>query len=72
MKIKAKESELDAMRIQLEQERHKYALITHFLSLYSEHSRYEEMLGLKLGLDTEIAVYRALLDTEEKRVARSC
>ena len=29
----AKESELDAMRIQLEQERHKYALITFFLSL---------------------------------------
>ena len=28
------------------------------------------MLGLKLGLDTEIAVYRALLDGEEKRVAR--
>ena len=42
------------------------------LSLYSEHSRYEEMLGLKLGLDTEIAVYRALLDTEEKRVTRWC
>ena len=28
------------------------------------------MLGLKLGLDTEIAVYKALLDTEEDRVAR--
>ena len=28
------------------------------------------MLGLKLGLDTEIAVYKALLDGEEKRVAR--
>ena len=30
------------------------------------------MLGLKLGLDTEIAVYKALLDTEEDRVARCC
>ena len=34
------------------------------------YPRYEELLGTKLGLDTEIAVYRALLDSEERRVAR--
>ena len=31
---------------------------------------FEQMLGAKLALDTEIAVYKALLDSEEKRVSR--
>ena len=33
-------------------------------------TRYEAVLGDKLALDTEIAVYKALLDGEERRVAR--
>ena len=45
------------------------ALINYLIKLIN-YPRYEELLGTKLGLDTEIAVYRALLDSEERRVAR--
>ena len=54
LQLAAKTSELESIRDDLEKERHKY----------------EDMLGTKLALDTEIAVYKALLDGEEKRVAR--
>ena len=37
--------------------------------LDDQRQKYEDMLGTKLALDTEISVYKALLDEEEKRVA---
>ena len=38
--------------------------------LDDQRQKYEDMLGTKLALDTEISVYKALLDEEEKRVSR--
>ena len=38
--------------------------------LDEEREKYEKILETKLALDTEIAVYKALLDEEEKRVTR--
>ena len=52
--MEAKNREISDLRHELETERHKW----------------EELLGTKLALDTEIAVYKTLLDGEERRVGR--
>ena len=38
--------------------------------LDDQRQKYENILDTKLALDTEIAVYKALLDEEEKRTSR--
>ena len=38
--------------------------------LDNQRQKYENILDTKLALDTEIAVYKALLDEEEKRTSR--
>ena len=45
-------------------------MMTMFMMILMMMTRYEAVLGDKLALDTEIAVYKALLDGEERRVAR--
>ena len=35
-----------------------------------QRKEYENILEIKLALDTEIAVYKSLIDAEEKRISR--
>ena len=35
-----------------------------------QRQEYENILEIKLALDTEIAVYKSLIDAEEKRISR--
>merc|ERR1719422_877122 len=53
-KLVVKNTEIEAIRLDLEQERHKY----------------EDILSIKQAMDAEIAIYKALLDGEENRVTR--
>ena len=54
LQLAVKNTEIEAIRLDLEQERHKY----------------EDILTIKQAMDAEIAIYKALLDGEEKRVSR--
>ena len=54
LQLAVKNTEIEAIRLDLEQERHKY----------------EDILSIKQAMDAEIAIYKALLDGEEKRVTR--
>ena len=36
----------------------------------TQRHEYENILEVKLALDTEIAVYKSLIDAEEKRISR--
>ena len=54
LQLNARDSEIVTMRSELDDKRKEF----------------EDILGTKLALDTEIAVYKTLLDQEEKRVSR--
>ena len=52
--MNARDSEIVTMRSELDDKRKEF----------------EDILGTKMALDTEIAIYKTLLDEEEKRVSR--
>ena len=54
LQLNARDTEIVSIRSDLDDQRQKY----------------ENILDTKLALDTEIAVYKALLDEEEKRTSR--
>ena len=54
LQLNARDSEIVTMRSELDDKRKEF----------------EDILGTKMALDTEIAIYKTLLDEEEKRVSR--
>eukprot|EP00092_Neocalanus_flemingeri_P004233 GFUD01004553.1.p1 GENE.GFUD01004553.1~~GFUD01004553.1.p1 ORF type:complete len:475 (+),score=161.68 GFUD01004553.1:169-1425(+) len=52
--VNSKDKELENMKEEIDHQRHEY----------------ENILEVKLALDTEIAVYKSLIDAEEKRISR--
>ena len=54
LQLNARDSEIVTMRSELDAKRKEF----------------EDILGTKMALDTEIAIYKTLLDEEEKRVSR--
>ena len=52
--MNARDSEIVTMRSELDDKRKEF----------------EDLLGTKMALDTEIAIYKTLLDEGEKRVSR--
>ena len=45
-------------------------IVTMRSELDAKRKEFEDILGTKMALDTEIAIYKTLLDEEEKRVSR--
>ena len=45
-------------------------IVTVRSELDERRKEFEDILGTKMALDTEIAIYKTLLDEEEKRVSR--